>query len=207
MEGIPSKILCRATLKVDTDIQSNHVNTDTKRSKVSVFKRVTFLKPGKHLLLEQSSKEMEEDISIFNICNLYNAGVRGKIHGNTLKSRSPIYSLIKTVLCIIRLMLKQSEIDVYKSSNLVFCSTGNIDTLSTGGLFYLQKGKVASLEHTVDNKVTALARLTFYENLLVGRKRGSLSELTDVLTGFILRKCKGFSQRQSKLSVITRCPY
>ena len=31
MEGIPSKILCRATLKVDTDIQSNHVNTDTKR--------------------------------------------------------------------------------------------------------------------------------------------------------------------------------
>ena len=81
---------------------------------------------------------------------------------------------------------------MYKSSNLVFCSTGNIDTLSTGGLFYLQKGKVAPLEHTVDNKVTALARLTFYENLLVGQKKCSLSVLTNVRPGFILRKCKGF---------------
>jgi len=68
----------------------------------------------------------------------------------------------------------------------------------------VQKGKVAPLEHTVDNKVTALARLTFYENLLVGQKRGSLSALTDVRPGFILRNCKGFPQGQSKLSVIKR---
>ena len=49
------------------------------------------------------------------------------------------YYLIKTLLCITRLMPK---IDVYKSSHLVYDSTGNIDMLSTEEFFYFQKGKV-----------------------------------------------------------------
>ena len=34
------------------------------------------------------------------------------------------------------------KIDVYKSSYLVYGSTGNIDMLSTEEFFYFQKGKV-----------------------------------------------------------------
>ena len=35
-----------------------------------------------------------------------------------------------------------AEIEVYKSSSAVYCSTENVDMLSTEGFFYLQKGKV-----------------------------------------------------------------
>ena len=40
--------------------------------------------------------------------------------------------------------------------------------LSTDGFVYLQKVKVCF--DTVDNEVSALARLTFYENLFIGQE-------------------------------------
>ena len=46
------------------------------------------------------------------------------------------------------------KIDVYKSSNPVYGSAGNIDMLSNEGLFtFKRKGP---LQHTVDNEVSAL---------------------------------------------------
>ena len=49
------------------------------------------------------------------------------------------------------------KIDVYKSSHLVYGSTGNIDMLSTEDFFYFQKGIKGQLQHTVYNEVSALA--------------------------------------------------
>ena len=42
-----------------------------------------------------------------------------------------------------------------------------MDIMSTGGFFYLH-GK-GIFKHTVGNKVSALARLTLYENLFIGQ--------------------------------------
>ena len=49
----------------------------------------------------------------------------------------------------------------------MYCSAGNIDMLSTEG-FFLPSDRKGLLRHIVDNKVSTLARLTFYENLLIG---------------------------------------
>ena len=49
---------------------------------------------------------------------------------------------------------------------LVYYSSGNIDIMSTEGFLKPSKQK-GLLQHTVDNKVSVLARLTFYENLFI----------------------------------------
>ena len=71
-------------------------------------------------------------------------------------------------------------------------------------IFDLQEGKVHY------NKVSALVRLTFYENLSIGqiRYRCLLSALTgDRIKRVEIREnVSDFSQGQRELSVITRCP-
>lgn len=52
----------------------------------------------------------------------------------------------------------------------MYCSAGNIDMLSTDDGFVLPSKRKDLLQHTVDNEVSALARLTFYENLLTGQE-------------------------------------
>ena len=49
----------------------------------------------------------------------------------------------------------------------VFKQTVDMDIMSTGGFFYLHEKGV--FKHTVGNKVSALARLTLYENLFIGQ--------------------------------------
>ena len=62
------------------------------------------------------------------------------------------------------------KIDVYKSSYPVYCRAGNIDMLSTEAFFTLKKERSIYMQHTVDNEVSALARLAFYENSLIGQE-------------------------------------
>ena len=52
---------------------------------------------------------------------------------------------------------------------LMYCSAGNIDMLSTEGSLPLRK-KGLIPKDTVDSDVSALARLAFYENLLIGQE-------------------------------------
>jgi len=68
------------------------------------------------------------------------------------------------------LMQKQFEIfDVYKSSYAVYCRAKNIDTLSIEG--FLPSKRKGLLQQLAHNEVYALARLTFYENLLIGQAK------------------------------------
>ena len=73
--------------------------------------------------------------------------------------------LIKTVFCITHLMPKT---DVSKSSYPAYCSTGNIDMVSTEG--FLHSKRKGLLQNTVDYEEYALARLAFYENSLIGQE-------------------------------------
>ena len=76
-------------------------------------------------------------------------------------------------------------------------------------LFLQKKGL---LQHPVDNKVSALARLTLYENLFIGAGQEK-SVRCPQLTGVRIKRVefrdndRGFPQGQRKLSVITKCPY
>ena len=79
---------------------------------------------------------------------------------------------------------------LYKSSCLVYGSSGIIDMLSTEG--FLPSRRKGLLQHTFNNEMSSLARLAFTENLLTGQE--------------ISVHCKSFAQGQRKLSVITRCP-
>ena len=49
------------------------------------------------------------------------------------------------------------------------CSAGNIDGLSTEG-FFLPSERKGLLYNALDNEMSALARLAFYENLLIGQE-------------------------------------
>ena len=71
-------------------------------------------------------------------------------------------------LCITHLMPKYFEVDICKSSYAVYCSTENIDTLSTEGFLFLERKSL--LQEVAHNEVSALVRLTFYENLLIGQE-------------------------------------
>ena len=53
--------------------------------------------------------------------------------------------------------------------------------------------------------MSALTRLTFYKNLLIGEKKKFL--LFTLTAGVQVRKCKGFPWEQRKQSVIMRCLY
>ena len=70
--------------------------------------------------------------------------------------------------------------------------------LSTEGFVYLQKVKVCY--DTVDNEVTALARLTFYENLFIVQERSvrSVHQWVSVLGGLSLEKMYGVSPGTKK---------
>ena len=52
----------------------------------------------------------------------------------------------------------------------MYCSAGTIDKLSIEGFFLLSERK-GLLQHTDVVEVSALARLTFYENLLIGKEK------------------------------------
>ena len=52
----------------------------------------------------------------------------------------------------------------------MYGSAGNIDMMSTEGFSFSPSKRRDILQHTVDNEVSALARLTIYENLLIGQK-------------------------------------
>ena len=71
-------------------------------------------------------------------------------------------------LCITHLMPKYFEVDICKSSYAVYCSAENIDTLSTEGFLFLERKSL--LQQVAHNEVSALVRLTFYENLLIGQE-------------------------------------
>jgi len=79
-----------------------------------------------------------------------------------------------------------------------FLSAGNIDVLSTEGFVYLQKVKVCY--DTVDNEVSALARLTFYENpCSLGKKQVFVVRINrSVLGGLSLGKMYGVSPGTKK---------
>ena len=65
-------------------------------------------------------------------------------------------------------------VDVYHSSYPVYSdsSVGNIDMLSTEEVFCIFKGR-GLFQQTINNAVSSLARLTFYDNLL-GKKQVSV---------------------------------
>ena len=77
---------------------------------------------------------------------------------------------------------------------------------------FLSLQKKGLLQHPVDNKVSALARLTLYENLFIGAGQEK-SVRCPQLTGVRIKRVefrdndRGFPQGQRKLSVITKCPY
>ena len=77
---------------------------------------------------------------------------------------------------------------------------------------FLSLQKKGLLQHPVDNKVSALARLTLYENLFIGAGQEK-SVRCPQLTGVRIKPVefrdndRGFPQGQRKLSVITKCPY
>ena len=62
-------------------------------------------------------------------------------------------------------------VDVYNSSYPVYSdlSVGNIDLLSTEEVFFIFKRR-GLFQQTINNVVSSLARLTFYDNLL-GKKQ------------------------------------
>ena len=93
----------------------------------------------------------------------------------------------------------------------MYYDAGNIDIKSTEGVSVPSKKK-GLLQHPVDNKVSALARLTLYENLFIGAGQEK-SVRCPQLTGVRIKRVefrdndRGFPQGQRKLSVITKCPY
>ena len=77
---------------------------------------------------------------------------------------------------------------------------------------FLSLQKKGLLQHPMDNKVSALARLTLYENLFIGAGQEK-SVRCPQLTGVRIKRVefrdndRSFPQGQRKLSVITKCPY
>ena len=77
---------------------------------------------------------------------------------------------------------------------------------------FLSLQKKGLLQHPVDNKVSALATLTLYENLFIGAGQEK-SVRCPQLTGVRIKRVefrdndRGFPQGQRKLSVIAKCPY
>ena len=65
--------------------------------------------------------------------------------------------------------------DVCKSSYPEYGSAGNIDMMSTEGFSFSPSKRKDVLQHTVDDEVSVLARLTIYENLLIGQETSVLS--------------------------------
>ena len=98
--------------------------------------------------------------------------------------------------------------EIYKSSYPVYGSAGNIDMLSTEGFFLPSKRK-GLLQHEVDNEVSALARLAFCENSLIGQLRDKCP--LSALTGVRIKRVEQFRARNvgirnNEVSVLSECP-
>ena len=110
------------------------------------------------------------DLPVLNFANF----LKSQKSRNLVRIRYML--IIKTVLCITRLMPKVSFKLTFQIilSDVLF-SAGNIDMLSTERFLTFKKERF-------DNEASALARLTFYENLIVdlARKKCPLSALTGV---------------------------
>ena len=85
---------------------------------------------------------------------------------------------------------------------MVYCSVENIDTLSIEG--FLPSERKSLLQQEAHNEVSPLARLTFYENLLIGQETSvrCTYKRVSVLSRLNLEKTYGLFQGQIKLSVI-----
>ena len=153
----------------------------------------------RHLLLVQNTKEIQEDISIFklNISNLNKAVISRTQFTETLKNRSSLYYLIKTVFCITHVMPKQSEIDFKHSSYAVYC-------MALGTSKCCQKGSVCNSTQLILNEIlrSTLARLAFCENLSADLAKNKYR--LSVLSGLNLEKTYGRSFRSRDKE---KCPY
>ena len=92
----------------------------------------------------------------------------------------------------------------------VYCSSRNIDMLSNEDFFTFMKERVF-LQHTIDNEVSTLARLTFYDNLFIVQEECPLSALS-LFSRLNLEKMYGLSpetkktDRNNEVYVISGCP-
>ena len=114
-----------------------------------------------HILFQQNTKEIKEDISIdkLKISSLQKAIILQDKFTETLKNRSSVYYSIKIIL--------------YNSFSPVYYIPLGTSTCCQLKVFLPSKRK-GLLQHTVDNELSALARFAFYENLLIGRKQVSV---------------------------------
>ena len=71
--------------------------------------------------------------------------------------------------------------------------------------FFCFQKRFITIQHTVDNKVSTLARLTLYESLFIEQKKSVRSPHKRV--EFRQNARAFFARGQRKLSVITRFPY
>ena len=129
----------------------------------------------KHHLLGQNTKEIKEDLIIFklNIPNLHKAVIaRTKSAENIQKSPCPATSYL---LVILHNSFDAKIVWNWRLQILspIRCTVAlGISTSSQlKGFFYFQKGKVYYNTHADVVEVSALARLTFYENLLIGKEK------------------------------------
>ena len=115
------------------EIQSNLINMDTEGTIESVcINRVSVLRAT---LLEQNTKEIKEDIGIFKLTSSLTF-TKSSFHGlNPLKKIAYLYSSRHNQFDA----RKQSEIDIYKSLYLVYCSAENINMLSTEDFLTFKK--------------------------------------------------------------------
>ena len=127
------------------------------------------------------------------------------IHGNTQKSLifillNPSYSLLNLFDAKIRVL--------NKSCHPLYCRAHGH---AVNGSFFLPS---KPLQHTGDDEVSTLARLTFYKNLLIGQETSvhCLHLWVSVLSGLNLEKMYGLCQGtrktvlKNRVSILSGCP-
>ena len=175
------------------------------------------LKSKIRLLFNQDTTELKQDASIvkLNISELHQAVIprrlcpwkHSKVSTNSLIIRyvTQIYSLHNSI------DVKIVKTVVHYSCFLGYYSAKNIDIMSTEGLFLPSKRQVFYSTHCVNNTVRMSEIHVIWESVHWARKKCPLSAITGVsIKGVEFREnagCMDFPQGQSKLSVITRCPY
>ena len=115
----------------------------------------------------------------------------------TLKNRSSLYQLIKTVFFITHVMPKQSEVEFKHLSYAVYC-------MALGTSKCCQKGQVCNSTQLILNEIlrSTLARLAFCENLSADLAKNKYR--LSVLSGLNLEKTYGRSFRSRDKE---KCPY
>ena len=128
----------------------------------------------KHHLLGQNTKEIKQDLIIFklNIPNLHKAVIaRTKSAENIQKSPCPATSYL---LVILHNSFDAKIVWNWRLQILspIRCTVAlGISTSSQLKGFFLLSERKGLLQHTDVVEVSALARLTFYENLLIGKEK------------------------------------